>query len=332
MNGRWKLLIWLGLVVVTFSFFRWLFGLAIPEIALSFAVGITLVLVGGLFSGYHAYKIWFKDLSQWQHKLAVALVIGGLAAFVGIGVLVNRMIVKTEFMEFAFTIMLLFVLSLSIGGFTGLVRNRVKSKIQETHRELEHSKSELQLLQSQLSPHFLFNTLNNVYGLSITDHERVPGLLLKLSDLLRYSVYGAKEMFVPLSHELEYLKNYIEFEKLRLGSSRLDLRLNLNVTDESFEIPPMLLVVFVENAFKHSRNTSDQKILIDIALSNTRNEMVFSITNSCFRSNASQTSEEHSGFGLKSVRKRLGVLYDQRHELEISESENEYTVNLKLKK
>lgn len=333
MSSKQKILVWAVLTVIIFSLFSWLCGIAMPEIATPFAIGITVVLVGGLFSGYHAYKIWFKELAQWQNTLVVMLIIGMFIAFVGIGILVNKMIVKTEFREFSLTVLLLFVLNFCIGALIGLVRNRVKTRIQTARTELAHSKSELQLLQSQLSPHFLFNTLNNVYGLSITDHERVPALLLKLSELLRYSVYDSKEMYVQLSHELDYLKNYIDFEKLRLGN-RLDLKLNFDgVTDESLKIPPMLLIVFVENAFKHSRDTQGEKILIDMALRNTGDEIVFSITNSCFRTNfGSATTEKHSGFGLESVRRRLDLLYAHRHELTIKESVNDYVVNLRLKK
>ncbi len=333
MSSKQKIWTWVLLTAIIFSLFRWLFGLAMPEIATPFAIGITVVVIGGLFLGYHAYKIWLKELAPWHDTLVLILIVSMLLAFVGIGILVNRMIVNTEFMEFSFTVLLLFILNFCIGALTGLVRNRVKTRIQTARTELAHSKSELQLLQSQLSPHFLFNTLNNVYGLSLTDHEKVPALLLKLSELLRYSVYDAKEMFVPLAHELDYIRNYIDFEKLRIGS-RLNLKLNLEgVTDQSFNIPPMLLIVFVENAFKHSRDTQGDKILIDIALGNTEHEIVFSITNSCFRSNSGSASKEkHSGFGLESVRRRLNLLYEHRHELTIRESVNDYAVNLRLMK
>ena len=161
----------------------------------------------------------------------------------------------------------------------------------------------------------------------------MPVLLLKLSDLLRYSVYDAKDIFVPLGDELDYLNNYIDFEKIRLGE-RLDLKLNFEgLTDLTFKIPPMLLIVFIENAFKHSRDTPGEKILIDIALTNTPDEVVFSIVNSCFRSSlASATKEKHSGFGLENAKTRLNLLYGTRYELKIEETMNDFSVNLKLRK
>ncbi|MDB5013105.1 MAG: hypothetical protein JWQ25_1307 [Daejeonella sp.] len=333
MSSKQKIVVWVVLAAVIFSLFKWLFGLAMPELALSFAIGITVTLVGGLFSGHYFYKVWFKEVEHAQNRLFVILVFAILVMFIGIGVLINRMIVKTEFMEFSFTVMLLFLISICTGALISLVRTRVKTRIQKAHTELAHSKSELQLLQSQLSPHFLFNTLNNVYGLSITNHEKVPVLLLKLSELLRYSVYDAKELFVPLEDELDYLKNYIDFEKIRLGD-RLDLKLNLEViSGQSFKIPPMLLVIFIENAFKHSRETTGEKVSIDIALNTTRDEIVFSVKNSCFRPDvASLLKDKHSGFGLDSARTRLNLLYKNRHDLQIIETMNDYSVILKLKK
>lgn len=333
MNSKQKIAVWAVLTISIFSLFKWLFDMAIPEIALSFAIGITVVLVGGLFSGHIIYNVWLRNIEHWHKVLFVTLIISIPVMFVGVSVLVGQMIKKTEFMLFSVTVMLLFLIALCIGILISLVRNHLKNKVQKAHVALAHSKQELQILQSQLSPHFLFNTLNNIYGLSLNDHQKVPALLLKLSDMLRYSVYDVKEAFVSLEHELDYLKNYIEFEKLRLGS-RLELNVNFNaVEDNAFKIPPMLLIVFIENAFKHSRDTRTDKIVIDMTLSNTRDEVVFFVRNSCFQPEMGSTlKQKHSGFGLESVRKRLDLLYENRHDLKITESANDYTVNLKLKR
>ena len=171
-----------------------------------------------------------------------------------------------DIIEFSVTTLPFFIISLIMGVFIKLIRASVQRQIQEARISAEQKQSELNLLQSQLSPHFLFNTLNNMYGISITQHERVPALLLKLSDLLRYSVYDTKKPFVSLKEELEYIYNYISFEKLRI-SDRLILQTDIEaITSPDITITPMVLIVFIENAFKHAKNTLNQKIYVGIGL------------------------------------------------------------------
>jgi hypothetical protein len=225
-----------------------------------------------------------------------------------------------------------FLVSVSLGMLIKLARGITQNQLREARTLAAHSQSELHLLQSQLSPHFLFNTLNNMYGLSITQHEKVPALLLKLSELLRYSVYDANEIFVPLKDELAYIRNYIDFEQLRLGE-RLVLTTDLEeMNGSSAKIAPMLLIVFIENAFKHSKNTAEHHIFITITMKTWANYVLFTVKNSHNRVAAEeQITNKHSGFGLANVDKRLALLYSGEHELEIEAGETEYTVNLRLK-
>ena len=225
-------------------------------------------------------------------------------------------------------LVLLFLESLLIGLLIKLIREKIKRQIIRAETKAENSKSELQLLQSQLSPHFLFNTLNNLYGLSLHEQEKLPPLLLKLSELLRYSVYEAKELYVPIREEIDYLKNYIEFEKLRIGN-RLDLKMELEeISDSKVKIAPMMLIVFVENAFKHSKDTQDERVFVDIGLKRWGNSILFRVKNSF----QTQEKEENGvgGLGLKNVKKRLDLLYANAHELQIAKTENNFEVNLRL--
>jgi len=326
-----KIGLWVLIAATIFFVFRWLFGLGIPDVALEFAAGITVILVSGLLLGRYVSRLWLKAGKKAHNTTLYVLVLLILVSCVGIGWLVNKMIGETQFIHFFFTCILLFLVSVFIAVTISLIRYRIKTNIQSAKTALAQTKTELQLLQSQLSPHFLFNTLNNLYGLSISDHQKVPNLILKLSDLLRYSVYEAKEVFVPLQDEIEYLKNYIAFEKIRLGK-RLELALNIEpVHNRSVKIAPMLLIVFVENAFKHSKNSHDEKIFISIDLRTRGNSILFSIKNSCGEAPiASGLAKKHSGFGLESVRKRLELLYRNRHELKISDTGSLYTVDLIL--
>ncbi|MBZ0097726.1 MAG: histidine kinase, partial [Taibaiella sp.] len=209
------------------------------------------------------------------------------------------------------------------------VRSLAEQELLEAKNSAAHSESELRLLQSQLSPHFLFNTLNNLYGLSLTQHEKIPPLLLKLSDLLRYSVYDTNEAFVSLKDELGYINNYIEFEKIRLGE-RLVLKMDIDMpAGDNTKIAPMLLIVFIENAFKHSKNTYDKKVFVDISLKTWNDLVLFAVKNSYGKEE--KTFNKNSGFGLDNVRKRLELIYPGTHKLDIKDTSGSYSVMLHLK-
>lgn len=224
------------------------------------------------------------------------------------------------------------VMSISVGMLIKVMRSVTQNQLKEAQLTAVQSQSELNLLQSQLSPHFLFNTLNNLYGLSITQHEKIPDLLLKLSDLLRYSVYDATEQYVPLQDEIAYIDNYIEFEKIRIGD-RLVLKTDIERPDDtSVKIAPMLLIVFIENAFKHSKNTTEEKIYISISIKTWGHSILFSVQNSYRKPEENEVIRKGGGLGLANVRKRLSLLYPSEHELFIENDERTFAVNLRLKK
>lgn len=223
-------------------------------------------------------------------------------------------------------------LGLSIGILIKLVRASIQRQVSDATISAEQSKSELRFLQSQLSPHFLFNTLNNLYGISITRHERIPALLLKLSDLLRYSVYEGKEPFVPLVDEISYIRNYIDFEKIRIGD-RLEMTSSIEeVTNTTLRITPLVLIVFIENAFKHAKNTVDQKINIDMNLVISGSNIVFNIGNSFSTANTDRINAVTgtSGIGLANTIKRLDLLYGKEYELINRSEQGFYHVSLRL--
>jgi len=224
------------------------------------------------------------------------------------------------------------ILSMAIAMLIKLYWESITNQIQQANVTAAQSRSELNLLQSQLSPHFLFNTLNNLYGLSISQHEKIPPLLLRLSELLRYSVYEAGEIYVPLKDEIAYIKNYIEFEKIRIGD-RLLLRIDFEeIENAEIKIAPMLLIVFIENAFKHSKNTTEDKIFIDITLKTWGDSILFSVKNShADTNNENNNLRTDSGLGLANATKRLELLYENKYDLKIENKEGFYSVMLQLK-
>ena len=296
------------------------------------AVAITICFFGCFYIGWYLSQVWApKNKKVPSHLFFIlALLIFANTSWIFFHadfplrgrVAINLLLYWLPFI----------ILSLATGALVKLIRVTIYNQLQQANVTAANSISELHLLQSQLSPHFLFNTLNNLYGLSLTQHEKIPTLLLKLSDLLRYSVYDAKELFVPLKDELSYINNYIDFEKIRIGDRLMLTNSIEQVISEKTKIAPMLLIVFIENAFKHSKNTIEKEVFIDIAIKLWGDFILFSVKNSHTHANdESNILKTNSGLGLSNVTKRLQLLYAGEYDLKVENKEDTYSVMLQLK-
>ena len=190
--------------------------------------------------------------------------------------------------------------------------------------ETEKKDMELQFLKSQLNPHFLFNSLNNIYSLAYQKSDKTADAILKLSDIMRYMIYESNDSWVSLSKEIEYLKSYIELQKLRFkDGAAVNMTLNGEIDDQ--QIIPLILIAFVENAFKHGvANDHSDPIRINIIAN--QKILHFSITNK--KSNGNK--DEVGGVGLNNVERRLQLLYPGRYKLNIVNSTTHYTSELML--
>lgn len=193
--------------------------------------------------------------------------------------------------------------------------------------EKEKLESEHQALKAQLNPHFLFNTLNNLYSLSVAKSDLVPQTILKLSDLMSYILYECKEDLVDLDKEIEFLNNYIALEKLR--SSKTKLSFNYEVNGSKVRISPLLFIPFIENAFKHSKSdNSNPEIKIDLIVD--ENNLRFSCVNSV-GSEKNKVDSKYGGVGIDNVKKRLNLLYPERHSLNLSETDTHFKAAMQIK-
>lgn len=286
--------------------------------------------VGGIYLGRILSQLWTPADTPITNSRLIKLLISIFFLLMLI-IAIASLPLFPGFMSLFFLVLPFFTLSICIGVFIKQVRTELSRKISAIQITAEQSQNELQLLQSQLSPHFLFNTLNNLYGLSIAEPGKVPPLILQLSDLLRYSIYEAKELWVSLADELVYIHNYIEFERIRLGE-RLDLKVMIENVPPNLRIAPMLLIVFVENAFKHSKNTTDPKIKIEIELKLWGNAVLFAIKNTYDPDQKTGNQlNKNSGLGLENVMKRLQLLYPDTHELSLEAKEGWYQVMLQVR-
>ena len=219
-----------------------------------------------------------------------------------------------------------FFITLAASGMYGYSVQNAKREQVLKEMERQQAVSNLQLLKSQLSPHFLFNAMNSLYSLSLKKSEELPNAILTFSDLLRYNTYDSSEDFVDVEKEIEYLHNYVKIQKLRVagGSTILfDEEIDKNA---SVQIAPMILIPFVENAFKHGRSPEGTvDIIANIRVS--ANEICFSIVNKLF---VSGTKDSAHGIGIQNVKTRLQLIYGPKHHLEIHETETDYRVDLKI--
>ncbi len=199
---------------------------------------------------------------------------------------------------------------------------------QKTKAELllQQQTQELALLKAQVNPHFFFNTLNNIYSLVYRKSDDAPAALLKLSEIMRYMLYDSKTDTVPLPKELEHLENYLELEKLRLRDPNF-ISYQLDGDSSGMMIPPMLLLSFVENAFKHGKKrVKNPGITIDLKIEHDR--LKFMVANYTLEEEAN--ANKSGGIGLNNITRRLELLYPGSHTLHILKESDQYVVNLEL--
>ena len=191
--------------------------------------------------------------------------------------------------------------------------------------ESKKSKAELALLKNQINPHFFFNTLNNLYGLTVEKSDDAPNVVLKLSDMMRYTIYMGKEDFVSLKEEVNYLHNYIELHKIRY-QKKVNITFNHNITAK-YQITPLLYIIALENAFKHGVEKLTENAYIHINITTDKGIILFEIENNFEQSGKNSAT----GIGLENLKQRLQLLYPKKHQLLIKKSDSVYKLSLKLK-
>jgi sensor histidine kinase YesM len=222
----------------------------------------------------------------------------------------------------------LFLLVIAVSTAYRMISDKIRAENFEKEKQKENMKTELSFLRSQISPHFMFNVLNNIVALVRLKSEKLEPTIFKLSSLMRYMLYQSDEKKVPLQKEIEYLKSYIDLQQLRFGE-KVAIHLAVNIADEQLEIEPMLLIPFVENAFKHGTGYIAEP-RIEIELSEKGHNLFFSVKNK-FSDNQDEPKDDTSGIGLTNVERRLALLYPQAHELHILQKDGWFNISLQLK-
>jgi LytS/YehU family sensor histidine kinase len=283
-----------------------------------FLILVALILATYFLSDFVQRTVLFDQAEEERFREAMKMITG------------NEIPVRSRTNAFGFFIH--FLTSILLSGFAiGLGMMDKLKQNEKVQKELEKEKlnSELAFLKNQVSPHFFFNTLNNIYSLIGIDAATAQESVLKLSKLMRYLLYESDHGETLMSHEIDFLNNYIDLMKLRL-SPKVELQVDFPKDFADFSIPPLLFVSFVENAFKHGISHRERSF-IHIRMAIEDGNIRFDAENSVGKS--SQAGDmQHSGIGLENVRKRLGLLFPERHSLEITEEDAVFKVHLIIQK
>jgi len=205
-----------------------------------------------------------------------------------------------------------------------------KEQMAKTLKDLNRQ-TELLYLQAQINPHFLFNSLNSIYGMALKKSDQTPQLILKLSEILRYVLYEGKDQYVSLSNEIKYLQSYIDLEKTRYEGN-VDISLEIKGDTEQFEIASMILIPFVENSFKHGLRARTGDMFLRLTIEVIDNQLFVDIVNSKPKSIQTDDPKENSygGIGIENVKRRLSMIYPKQHKLKIINTHDTYRVYLEI--
>lgn len=293
-----------------------------------------------LFTVLVAYLNYFitlprflKHKNLWRYLLEFSL---PFAVLITIRVHLQRLLIdgynhEVGYFYSSFFIVQVTAVTFLIAIFVGMLRFAVEwfeFDAKKKTNENEKLTAELNFLKAQINPHFLFNTLNNLYYLAYSQSPNTTEIIAKLSQMMRYMIYDTNQPLVPLSKELEYMQNYISLERLRLNDQiPIDFSVTGNIND--VWITPLVLITFLENAFKHGVSNTNKDAWVKVAIKVEGGVCVFTVENSKVKRNASDAGEK-SGIGLQNVQRRLALSYPERHALSVEETDNTYAVNLNL--
>ncbi|MBL7812499.1 MAG: histidine kinase [Bacteroidetes bacterium] len=300
------------------------------------------VLYSGLILSLHGVVAYFNNYylvnrylySRQYLTYVVLLALSVVAAIFPISIIVHNVINNKELKSIVWSWDFVLIIGLSV-LFT-VVLSMVLKLLKNWYSEEQLNKqlqqinlqTELKFLKSQINPHFLFNSLNNLYALTLTKSDQAPEVVLRLSNILRYVLYETADGPVPLEKEVRYLEDYIDLERIRVGS-RVDIRFETQGHFGNWLIEPMLFLTFVENSFKHGVSAAIEHGWVHIHMAEHNGTLDFDIENSK-ADVAAGASHGPGGIGLENLRKRLDLSYAGRYQLNLTETPQAYKVHLTL--
>lgn len=279
------------------------------------------------------YGFYYERRKYWQFGVSLAVI------FIVVTIIryyVNRQFSYLEDMSpyytpgpvsFLIGAIITNITTLLISLLYQLVRSRIRLKQRETELLVEQREASIQFLRAQMNPHFLFNTLNNIYSLAVVRSEKTAPLVLRLSDLLRYVIYDAQQEKVALAKEVAVLEEYIELYELQYETPK-DIIFHYQLPRNGFLIEPLLLIPLVENCFKHSDLAENEQGFVHLELLVSENKITFNAANSF--NPLQRQKDEQGGVGLENIRRRLALQYPARHQLKMEKTGSRFHIQLEI--
>jgi len=287
---------------------------------IAFFFSNTLLILFYYLNYYYAFPKLLFNNKKLSYGLFVCFYIS--LFFLLINIFPDYIIISEKVAHNPFLFLIIFIMiRLLLIFFVSFIFYNQKRKIEEEKNDL---KSEIYSLRSQINPHFLFNTLNNIYALSLIKSDLAGESIIKLSSIMRYMIKEQFNDLIPIRNEIDYINSYIELEKLRLPNT-VNLDINFEGDFNRNKIAPLIFLPFIENVFKHGVS-SEESSIVKIKITVSEDTFWLVVQNTKVKTSI----KEFSGFGINNVKKRLNLLYPNNYELEIRNEDASYIVNLKL--
>lgn len=331
---KFVLLIWIFIFAV--FFLQYIATMSVPE---AFLLAACVILSAYPFTTYLSKPLLKKAMQQknmpkfiiqfftisiiYSAVIPAILILFGYMENIGIFPLSEFMSSSNNLgYEFLNAFLISLIINLSFCGLRFFEQN---VRLQKELAESSH-----QILKAQINPHFMFNVLNHVNVLIRKEPDLASSLLVQYTNILRYQLYNGKKEVVSLKQEIEFLKDFIEIEKVR-WKNNLEVKCSFDVEDDNTTLSPLLLITFVENAFKHVSRSKTEKGYVCIDLKQRNKELTLFVENSKYTAIPTPAKKEASGIGLENIKKRLEILYQNRYDLHIGETETVYSTSLYIK-
>tara|TARA_R110002050_G_scaffold36712_2_gene91719 strand:+ start:2372 stop:3376 length:1005 start_codon:yes stop_codon:yes gene_type:complete len=293
------------------------------------AIVVQIILIFAV--SYYLVERWLFQKKYGTFLLISILLIIGLAYFSSQFLFVEpqRALIRPNGLKPPSPLLVHIVLISMAYSISTLLMLFMESQKKEAQLEIQKAElieSELKFLKMQINPHFLFNSLNNIYALSISNSDKTPESIHSLSEMLRYVIYDCEQTKVPIEKEIHYIENFIDLFKLR-SSKNFNITFANNIENPSIEVAPMLFITYIENAFKHSGIEKGGDSFVDITLNSNKNDVTLIVENSLPKERI--IKDKTGGIGLKNAEKRLEISYPNKYDLNIETSKT-FKVELKL--